>query len=1212
MSDLFYNIINVILMGKLFEQFKEILFSNEAEVSQKFIIPLLTEYLGYSINEIIPEKRFPAKEIFSGVNFAEGGSKGLTHRPDFIICIEGDLTKCRFIIDSKGPSENLGNHIGQLKSYATSVGQNFLMITNGKDLLVYDVNNLIFSSDGLEDLQLKLDVLKDLLGRKNQLSKSTIDILKEFNLDKALSLSTKDLFSKEKQKKELQISDFKTYLSRVRNKFANWHLPNGNFKALNNIQIQKIDPNYLLQFKHHSINETFGREEKIFKFGQIESIYNVSKKVFVGDTGTGKTSLLKFITFRTAENALDLIDVKIPVYIALKEIGHGYTLENLISATLRRNGYPGNDFEELNSLTQFIFYLDAFDEVADPFRIEVCNAIENLSIHYECYITTRPNNVPRLNNVEIFDICPLTDLQVEKLVRQYLGSNFYQFQHQVENNDLVSESRNVLLLLFMISLYTEKGYLPGTVSKVISALIERVKLWQDSRNINSGRLEWEQMSAILAALAYWIFENNVASVKVEEAEPIILNLINEFEQKRKIKPGVTIREVIEELTSTGLIISGEDHLFFWHRLFLNHFSALELQKRCSLDTKQIEELSLDERWDIAIISLASRVDDVTDLVVSLQNRLWLAAYCLTENPNCNSAIVEKIVNKLIEYIDAPVPDVRSKVVSFLEKINNDQTRSFLLSTFQKTSRKDVKMMCLSSIANNPNDRVKEIIYSYIDWDEWFFFHGKSSQAYIVQALSHFGDQGYEQIITNWEKFSNYPMDETCKKIFQRLYSYTKLNQNHIVRLQNLFLKEFAQKDAYSSKVDAIADILELVPSLEFAEEVLDLFLSLDDKYPKSRSVYKILKNSPYIELAKKIHESIVTGNVDNYKIENLAKALRKSVVIIPKEMFYELINHSNINVACQGLYALSRFAYQEVESEIKKHLYGEQPQLQCWALKLLVDNGKIINIIRENRFPNPFFIPTAHTLLEAVRRFHLVEAMPLLHIIQDELSKDEMYLFESTLAYDLAGTFNYMGDIVRQRAVIALYFDGTSFLHNNERYQQTNLMKKLKYFDQDSAFQIAKAFYNLHLPSFEDFSSESEIFIETAEDLGGEWMRKKMKELTEHYLNLIKNGNKFAMHSIERPLRAMTKIGRPDDEDWLLEKLPYLEFDAGAEYTQLRRAIECLAFIGSKKVLPFLLEMSEKYQQVDSVMNILQFSYNNICSREKIPIEDSQRFPAKN
>jgi len=1189
-------------MGKLYDLFKTITFANEAEVSQNFILPLLKRFLGYVNREIVPEKYYPTRNIFSGVNFAGGGSKGLTHRPDYVICIDGDYEKVRFIIDSKGPNENIQNHLGQLRSYATSVGQNFLMITNGHELMVYDVNALIFHSTGIEDLQLKLDELKTLIGRENQISKSSVEILKEFNFDKAVANAAGSKTNAEIQKRKIQLCDFSGYLDEIIKNFTDWHLPTSNFKAINNLNIQKLDPNHLLSFRLR--NETAERDEKVLKFPQIESDYNVRKKVFVGETGTGKTSLLKFIALKSAENAQNLIDVKIPVYIALKEIGLGYNLEQLASAALRRYGYGCQTFENLGTKNQFIFLLDAFDEVAETFRDEVCDAVENLSKNYYCYITTRPNAVPELNTAATFDVLPLTDNQVEMVARQYMGSNYYHFQQQIQNNDLVTESRNTLLLFFLISLYIEQNHIPNTASKVIRAMIERIKSWQDHRRNKTGNLKWESLSEIMARLAFWIFENDTAAITIAQAEPIIEGILAELEKRRRIPAGITIDAAISSLTATGLVIANNYHLYFWHRLFLNHFAAISLRTKVFEDTSLIAKLSVEERWDIVIISMVSTMEDITPIVEQLGKRLWLAAYCLIENENCSQELTEKVVITLSDNIDSPVQDIRSRAISFLEGINNTQAQNFLLQSFEHEQYEDVTMMTLAAIAKNGTPEAKKIIDRYIDWDEWSFFQWRSSQAYVVQALSNYGEEGHQQIITNWEKYSNYPMNDACKRIFLRLHNTSQLSQSLVERLQHLYITEFLADNGYSEKVEALADILAEAAQPGFADKILELPFTRKYEYPKVRSLIHILKSSTSLVLAEKIRDKIFMEGADRDIIENLARALKKIAAPVPKEIYLQLIGHSDVNISCTGLSSLERFPFAEVKEEIDRHLFGSQPQLQSWALKLLVNNGKVINLIRQDSFPSPFYVPTAHTLFEAVRRFHLIEAMPLLYKIQDAIGKEKMHEYESALAFELAGTLNYMGEIERQRQVIALYFDGTNFLYDNERYFQTNLVRKLKYLDVEIALKLAGAFFTRHLLALEKYSAETEVFLEAAEDLGGEWMREKTKAITDQYIRQIKVKDKAARHSIERALRAMTKIGRAEDEDWLLGILPFLDYDSGFEFTQLRRAIECLAHFGTKKSLPIIREIAEKKRLNESIMNVSQFAYNSISRKEKIPIDD--------
>lgn len=106
---------------------------------------------------------------------------------------------------------------------------------------------------------------------------------------------------------------------------------------------------------------------------------------------------------------------------------------------------------------------------------------------------------------------------------------------------------------------------------------------------------------------------------------------------------------------------------------------------------------------------------------------------------------------------------------------------------------------------------------------------------------------------------------------------------------------------------------------------------------------------------------------------------------------------------------------------------------------------------------------------------------------------------------------------------------------------------------------------------------ELEVFIETSEIIGGAWMREKLKEITAALLPLIRQPDKYAAYRLERPMRAMVKIGKPEDEEWVLCILDQLEFDEGTEFAQLRRAMEYLANHESLKALPIILEIGNRH-----------------------------------
>src|SRR5262245_12181904 len=125
-------------MGIISDRFASQNYRVEAEVNLRFVIPILTEFLGYSeATEIVPEHMYPAKDLYSGSKKLNITSKDLKHRPDFIICRENDLDKPLFILEAKGADEDIREHLPQIRSYAQSLECNLIAITNGIAFDIY-------------------------------------------------------------------------------------------------------------------------------------------------------------------------------------------------------------------------------------------------------------------------------------------------------------------------------------------------------------------------------------------------------------------------------------------------------------------------------------------------------------------------------------------------------------------------------------------------------------------------------------------------------------------------------------------------------------------------------------------------------------------------------------------------------------------------------------------------------------------------------------------------------------------------------------------------------------------------------------------------------------------------------------------------------------------------------------------------------------------
>jgi hypothetical protein len=293
--------------------------------------------------------------------------------------------------------------------------------------------------------------------------------------------------------------------------------------------------------------------------------------------------------------------------------------------------------------------------------------------------------------------------------------------------------------------------------------------------------------------------------------------------------------------------------------------------------------------------------------------------------------------------------------------------------------------------------------------------------------------------------------------------------------------------------------------------------------------------------------------------------------------------------------------------EVEKHLYGEQPQLQSWALRVLVDNGEIVELIRSKRFPERFYSPAAHTLLKAVRRFHLVEAMPLLERIFNKMGEREQYRQDIHLALELAGTFFFMGENDRHSQIIAWFFKDDEFVQRDDNIH-FNLMKSLKYFEPSLSLKVSKCYFQTYFPFTDESRFKMQVFLEAIDELGQRELRSCVKEIVEHLLGDLEGDKAAVGYHLERPMRTLVGMVEPEDEDWILERLDKLNFDRGFEFPQLRRAAECLAYAGSSRSIPYVKKIAQQCKHSEAVLNVCQMAYEQICRRERIPYKKGDLF----
>lgn len=129
---------------------------NESEVESKLIVQYLLPQLGYSPDEWYQEVAFGSIRL-DFLAFATQVTLGLN--PNFPLSI---------ILEAKHPNQNLDKHIRRLKHYLNSLNVKYGLITNGKQIRIYEnvKNNiqLVFQCQG-KNINAEIDNIKSFIGK---------------------------------------------------------------------------------------------------------------------------------------------------------------------------------------------------------------------------------------------------------------------------------------------------------------------------------------------------------------------------------------------------------------------------------------------------------------------------------------------------------------------------------------------------------------------------------------------------------------------------------------------------------------------------------------------------------------------------------------------------------------------------------------------------------------------------------------------------------------------------------------------------------------------------------------------------------------------------------------------------------------------------------------------------------------------------------------
>jgi len=706
-------------MGIVFERFGSNKYNNEAEVNQNFIVPLLIELLGYSRNEIIPECYFPVFDAQVNRDKSRKSDKfPEKQKPDFVICIES-LENPKFVVESKAPSEDLAKHEPQSRAYVIGVKVNIIVLTNGVEFRIYYVNDLIFEAKNIEELDLKLDSLKQILSRDSHIFRSSLEIVRSIDPKKSLSKTILQKIDEETNRKRLKISNFISYLDRVYDEFKNWQIPS-EFQLGDDFNFQQYMPDKLLRFQNYDPNDSsFSniKDRETYTLSDIEEKIKSKNRIFIGHSGIGKTTLLKYLTWVKSNECLKYQNTLIPVYIQLRNFGLNNSIQSLILYSFAERGLNISEvqFRDYLNKNEFLFLFDAYDEVKETYVEDLQHEIMqflNVCKHksHKIIITSRNIRIPRISHSSLFYVCPLDEAQIQELSKQYLGEDYSKFYYQIKIKDLQKESQNTLLLTLMIFIYKKNDFIPTSKTKIIKTVIDNIEKWEiDKPKRFEYVIPWDIKTKILSELAFESAKKRESlSLTKQETNEIMYPLIGHYERSREISYRVERQSLINNLIGTGIIYENIDGISFWHTAFLEYFASKSLAEKYIENPAILEEVKARLWWEYIIVGAAGFLNDSTQYIKNvLKTNLYLASSCLLESKSIDCDLVNKIKSELTANCESSIYEVRQRGIYFLSKIEEKYPSDLLFEILDKSPYSDVKQIALESIAKNKTEKAKK-------------------------------------------------------------------------------------------------------------------------------------------------------------------------------------------------------------------------------------------------------------------------------------------------------------------------------------------------------------------------------------------------------------------------------------------------------------------------------------------------------------------------
>jgi GTPase SAR1 family protein len=418
------------------------------------------------------------------------------------------------------------------------------------------------------------------------------------------------------------------------------------FKELDNEKEKEVDEDFVTVFERMHQNAIKQREPL--------------RIVILGQPGSGKTTLMKWIALQCSCEGENIFSNFIPVFIPLRDLGREpgqtYKAHNILDLTVNRLKHDNISLSFLKDAFEYnklIFLLDGLDEVADENRRnEVIEWIQNQNIHKNALlVTSRFSGLHETRGLKFHDAIPVFTVQdfdiadIERFLENWYRSievavvgegdkadkeeaikkgksNYEELMNIIKSNaykNLRQLAVNPLLLTIIAIVHRTRAVLPKERHKLYDECLRvMIELWNVANRKLNISFSVENSMDNLAKIAVFLMQHNRREIELWEIKTL---LPSEIENQ---SVDFFINEIV---LRAGLLYESEGKFGFLNIVFQEYLAAYHYAR--STEQNKILRHRSDPAWQetfklfVNIANVRLFFNEIIDNLFEFETDYWL-------------------------------------------------------------------------------------------------------------------------------------------------------------------------------------------------------------------------------------------------------------------------------------------------------------------------------------------------------------------------------------------------------------------------------------------------------------------------------------------------------------------------------------------------------------------------------------------------------------